>query len=268
MIKLEGLKGQNISFIDIKSFIFSGGEVSVKLPYIIKFDRMILTAYIKNSDELMKVVMIKDALDRSGVNNVELVMPYIPYARQDRVCSDGESLSISVFARMINSCNFKSVTVNDSHSSAALMLIDRVVEIEQRSNIHNPVFKDRLDTLDNIVVVAPDAGANKKSEAIAKDLVAPFIQCLKTRDMATGKLSGFKCLATKDEIEGRDVVIFDDICDGGGTFLGLEKVISELDPASISVFFTHGIFSNTEQYLEMKKVFKYVDAVFPWHDID
>ena len=84
MIKLE----------DIDSLVFNGGEVHVKnVPEI-----DILFAKIRNSEDLMKLLLVTDAHKREYGHNFKLLMPYIPYARQDRVANEGEALSIKVFS--------------------------------------------------------------------------------------------------------------------------------------------------------------------------
>jgi len=82
------------------TFVFPGGEVSVKLPEIIpirEVQECQVKAKITNSNDLMELLLAKNALDvKYGPIRYVLLIPYLPYARQDRVCNDGEALSIKV----------------------------------------------------------------------------------------------------------------------------------------------------------------------------
>jgi len=103
------------SEIKHESFIFSGGEVHVKLKEFFPYEPVTIVHRVNNSADLMKVVMSNDALEGAGHKEISLYMPYLPYARQDRVMSKGEPLSVKVLAQIINSCNFKKVTLLDPH---------------------------------------------------------------------------------------------------------------------------------------------------------
>jgi len=91
----------------------------------------------------------------------------------------------------------------------------------------------------DIYVVAPDAGATKRCERFAKAVgAAGVIQCLKKRDTKTGQLSGFTCTA---DVSGKKLLILDDICDGGGTFVGLASELFTAKQLDLAV--VHGIFT-------------------------
>ena len=99
---------------------FPGGEIRVRLTSEYSSDSMVrIKAVILNSDDVMTLVMLTDALRTAGVENIRLTMPYIPYARQDRVCNKGEAFSLRVFARIINALEFQSVVVWDAHSEVS-----------------------------------------------------------------------------------------------------------------------------------------------------
>ena len=101
---------------------FPCGEVFVKLDT----DKIIgdtslspivvIKKLITSSDDIMEILMLNDALHRAGIPFVSLQIPYVPYSRQDRVMTNGESLSIKVFADLINSCEFVSVEIQDPYS--------------------------------------------------------------------------------------------------------------------------------------------------------
>lgn len=84
--------------------------------------------------EVMQLALLKDAISRYFVGltpKFELVLPYLPYARQDRVMVDGESFSLKVFCNMINSMGFDSVEIHDCHSDVGVSLLNNVVNVPQ-----------------------------------------------------------------------------------------------------------------------------------------
>lgn len=221
-------------------FIFPGGEVSVRL---LESDRLhdcskvLVVADLQSAKDIIELFMITDAIRRVVPTiKINLTIPYIPYARQDRVSVEGEALSISVFAKLINAQNYETVTVWDPHSDVSTALIDRAVILSQEVlACTTPIDWTRT------VLVAPDAGAAKKIYKLAKLVGSKVITASKERDSITGKIS-----ATKIDIKGlekRNFLIVDDICDGGRTFTELAKVMREQGASKIDLYVTHGIFS-------------------------
>ena len=110
-----------------KIFNFPGGEVQVSLQEFIgkTSEKVTITARISSSDDVMALLMTNDAVERQckGMKSKHLIIPYLPYSRQDRVCNPGEALSVKVFAQFINSMNFDSVTTYDAHSDVGPPLL-------------------------------------------------------------------------------------------------------------------------------------------------
>ena len=248
------------SYIAIKFTMiqFKGGEMHIKLDNDIdysKFDKVIITNRFRNGDDIMKVLIAKDALQRKGVKYFELVMPYIPYARQDRQCDDGESFTLKVFTDLINSAKFDKVYVVDAHSDVAPALINNCV------NIPNYYYVQEAYYLQNdgneVILISPDSGANKKCNKLFDNVkvFSNFVKCDKKRDVSTGELSGFEVFC--DDLKGKTCIIVDDICDGGRTFIGIAKKLKKKNAGDIYLFVTHGIFSYGTDELKMsfKKVF-------------
>ena len=244
--------------LGFKSFTFPGGEIGVKFdqepirPFGNKHELTIVLR-AKDASDLIELAMVKDAIQRQfHPTIVNLILPYIPYARQDRVCDAGESFSLKVFAGYLNYLNFNKVTVYDPHSDVAPALIDRVEVITQTRTIENfSVLWSKLRFADEKpLIVSPDSGANKK---VTKTAVAAchanFIQCDKVRELSTGKIIKTVVHAEKEQLLGREVIILDDICDAGATFIELAKVLKEKGAASVGLYVTHGIFSRGLDHL-------------------
>lgn len=217
---------------------FPGGEVMIRLNQ--KFnhtDKVEVIAHLKNSEDVMALLLTVDAVRREDSSvSISLSLPYVPYARQDRVCNEGESLSIAVMASLINSCNFSKVEIIDPHSDVTPALINNVI-IKTQESIFRSVYQSWKDTW----IIAPDAGAYKKSHKFAQSVgAAGVISCNKVRDVKTGKIEGVSCL---EDVSGKHLLVLDDICDGGRTFIEVASLLKELGCGSIDLAVTHGIFS-------------------------
>jgi ribose-phosphate pyrophosphokinase len=227
----------------IKFHTFSGGEEHVNVAGIYPGDPVTITARIDSSTEFMRLLLLTDAIKRIGVKEITLQMPYIPYARQDRVCANGDAFSLKIFANLINQQGYKKVFVTDAHSSVSTALIDNVVEVDQAFFVDLIYDKNR----DFEYIIAPDAGASKKATNFAKMYSSRIgntidvVQALKVRDTSNGNITQTQIL--HDDFDGKSCLIVDDICDGGATFIELTKKLKEKNAGKVGLFVTHGIFS-------------------------
>lgn len=248
-IKLQDTYGKDIDFGVTK---FPGGEINVKVRgFKTNPGRVTIIALIKSSDDLMTVLLLKDAIDRvePGVS-VHLNMKYMPYARQDRVCDRGEAFSLGVVAKIINNSGFDRVYVEDPHSDVTPALLNNCVVLPQHEIIKEyyttsgQKFKDYCS---NALLISPDAGANKKISLVAKALgKESFIRADKVRNTQTGEISHTQVYG---RVQNQDCLIVDDICDGGATFIALAKALKFIDAKRVGLFVTHGIFSKGKQHL-------------------
>lgn len=241
--------------IDYKRFTFPAGEVGIKINSYFSENHVIgLLVQFQNSDDIIALMMIVDALRRMKPKvKIVLYAPYIPYARQDRVMTHGESLSIKVFADIINSLNFEQVGILDPHSDVTSALIERCSIVTNQSDIFKEPFGDKFGDWANYTIIAPDAGAQKRAEKFAKDVGAKrVVSAIKSRDVSTGKITSIKLT---ENVSGDKVVVVDDLIDGGGTFIGLAESLKECAEKHLIV--THGIFSKGYDV-----VLEHYDSVF------
>ena len=234
--------------IGINSFLFPAGEVGLKLDkndygFKVGATSFTITENVINSDALIRIAMAKDALERVVGKDrpIHLFIPYFPYSRQDRVCDGGEAFSLKVVADYINNLGFDSVIVADPHSLVTEALIDNIRVISQ-FDIFQKWEDLKVRVFDGLQFVSPDAGSNKKTSEIAGYFGhTEFIRADKLRDLTNGKIKEIKVYA--DDLQGRDVIIADDICEKGGTFIGLTKELKRLGAGKVILYVTHGIFS-------------------------
>jgi ribose-phosphate pyrophosphokinase len=228
---------------EIEFFVFSGGEVSVKVPPMSPNTYCVIFALLKTSEDVMKLLLVKDALDQQmNTGSISLNMPYIPYARQDRVCNFGESFSLKVFCKLINSCNFETVWVQDPHSDVAPALLNNV-HVTSQTSLAYAQLKNKIKSADrgNVIICAPDGGALKKAFSLGQRLGCEVISAEKVRNLSDGKI-----LSTKvhcDDLTGKTVWMVDDIADGAMTFIKLAEALLDKGAKEVNLWVTHGIFS-------------------------
>jgi ribose-phosphate pyrophosphokinase len=222
---------------------FPAGETLVRIEDEGR-KRTIVSAHIDlhftGNDDIVNLMLLVDAVRNAYlVEYIYLYMPYLPYARQDRVCAPGESLSVKVVCNIINSLKFDRVFVTDVHSDVGVALLDNVVHKPQAEVAY---FCAEAMRRDSTVLVSPDAGANKKVLNFAKHYGFPEVRRAdKLRDPLTGAIED--TIVYSEHIGSKNFLIVDDICDGGRTFIELAKKLRPLTDGEIYLYVTHGIFS-------------------------
>ncbi len=245
-----------------KSFTFSGGEPHIKIETDFDHSEAItVTQRINSFNDLGLLCLTVDALKRMDVKLGALVIPYFPAARQDRLMIPGEPLSVKVYADIINGFGFEKVMVLDPHSEVTPALLDRCHVVT-----NNDFIQEVIQLIGNeVILISPDGGALKKIYKVSEFLGGvPVVECSKSRDVKTGKLTGFKVYA--DDLEGKDCLIVDDICDGGGTFLGLATELKNKNAGNLYLAITHGIFN--KGFDELKEAFKHIYTTDSFKEIN
>jgi ribose-phosphate pyrophosphokinase len=216
---------------------FSGGEIQVRFDGAVSKD-VIIDATLDSSDALMELFLLTDAIRRRPVppRAIHLRAPYLPYARQDRVCSPGEALSLRVICDLINAQNYASVEVWDVHSNVALALLDNV------RNVPAYAFLRNLKSMEHPpILVAPDKGAVERVLDVSKTTGATMVRADKVRNTATGEITD--TVVYSGLVGDADFLIVDDICDGGRTFIELARKLRPLTAGKVMLYVTHGIFA-------------------------
>ena len=229
-------EGEQIVF---KSFLFAGGEPHIKIqPGFDPTHPVRIAQRLNSFQDLGLLCLAVDALRRMGVRHIEAFTPYFPAARQDRVMVPGEPLSVKVYADLINALHLERVTVFDPHSEVTPALLENC---DVQSN--HDFIKQVLAQLPAApLLISPDGGALKKIYKLSEYLGGQaVVECSKSRDVKTGQLTGFKVYA--DDLQGQACLIVDDICDGGGTFIGLAEALKAKNAGPLYLAVSHGIFS-------------------------
>ncbi len=174
----------------------------------------------------------------------------------------GEPFSLKVFADLINSQNYEKVHILEPHSDVAGALINNLEEIFPYYLLKvNDYVKTEFG---GFTLLAPDGGALKKIYKQAQIIKynGDILCATKVRDVTNGKILKTEINANNEQIIGKNLIILDDICDGGRTFVELAKILKEKGAAKVILVIAHGIFSAGED--EMKK---YIDKVYTTNSI-
>lgn len=225
--------------IIFEAFTFAGGEPHIKIKPDFDVTEQVMISHRLNSfNDLGLLCVAVDALRRMKVKEINAFIPYFPAARQDRVMVGGEPLTVKVYADIINATQLSKVTVFDPHSEVTPALLNNCEVIPNHAFI-----KKAIEHIgETPLLISPDGGALKKIYKVSEYLGGvEVVECSKSRDVKTGKLSGFKVYA--DDLQGKDCLIVDDICDGGATFIGLAQELKKKNAGKLYLAISHGIFS-------------------------
>lgn len=191
--------------------------------------------YYDNDRELIALIYLTKHLNAHGVKDISLFMPYIPNARQDRVKTAEDIFTLKYFAEIINSLNFDSVTVLDPHSSVSEALINNIRIKTPKGNVLKVIEIIEKYEGEKPFMFYPDEGASKRYSGM---VTLPYAFGIKKRDWQTGKIQGLDVSGGCD-VKGKNVLIVDDICSRGGTFMFSAQKLKELGAANIYLYVSH-----------------------------
>jgi len=190
----------------------------------------------EDEGEFFHLIQLKTLLDCYGCKTI-LYLPYLPYGRQDKEISNEATFALWPFAKFINFLGFDRVTIMDPHSRVSTNLI-------LNSEASYPMLAPlkAIEGTGANTICYPDAGAAKKYPGIYRYLKDyNTVLGKKVREPLTGNITGFDIEGeiTKDS----SVLIIDDICDAGGTFIGLTDLLLKKGAKSVCLYVTHGLFT-------------------------
>ena len=204
-----------------------------------------LQANIKNSDDLIKLILAKSLVDKANLlvkRPVILSLPYVPYMRSDRAMSDISVGGLKTIAPIINNLNFDRVVISDPHSDVTEALLNNAV-IKSQSDLFHLYLQFNPEILTGIdYVISPDAGALKKVSKCVELIHKPHIEAFKVRELSTNKIIKTSVNASKEELKGKTILAIDDILEYGGTLRELAKTLKEdYGVAKVIAYVTHGV---------------------------
>jgi ribose-phosphate pyrophosphokinase len=163
------------------------------------------------------------------------VIPYLGYARQDKQFMPGEVVSLGVISHLLRSCGVLRVTTVDIHSAEGLALFPMPTYSVSAIPSLSQYFKKNLN-LSSPVVISPDFGSSRRTEAFATLYGAEHLQFAKERDRVTGEV---KIDAGELNVKGRDIIIVDDMISTGGTIRAAAERLRQAQASRIVVGCVH-----------------------------
>ena len=189
------------------------------------------------TDNLFELLMMIDAAKRASAHRVIAVMPYFGWARQDRKDKPRVSIGAKLVANMLHAAGCDRVMTCDLHADQIQGFFDVPVDHIYASAVFLPYLQN--PNIENLAIAAPDMGGAKRANAYARFLQCPVIICHKSREKANvvGSITAI------GEVEGKNVVIVDDMIDTAGTLAKAANVLKEMGALSVRACATHAVFS-------------------------
>lgn len=240
---------------EFKHWVFPGGEVGVKFEFNDSgLDHFLIRWKVENKNNLhQEFFIVANAVDaiRQKYSNADITLwiPYYPYARQDRVCHEGESHAMKVFESLLGTLPVTELIVRDLHSNTNSIDLGKVPQWLCLSNFPTDQYQ---------FLVAPDKGASEKVKQCMEVCQNAEFHITMNKVRQDGKVIHEPYQPMK--AYGYRGLVVDDICDGGATFISVAKAIKENNPhAKLDLYVTHGIFSKglDELALYYNKIFCY-----------
>ena len=242
-MEIFSLDGKN-PFIEFRTSKFPDGQQSVTITdFSPETNKALIRIRLTNFRDLELLICATAALKGLGIKDISVFIPYFLGARSDRKFEKGGSNYIKdVIAPIINLQGYSNVQVLDPHSDvieACINNFNKTDNLQFTKMCIRDILGDNL-TKNDITIISPDAGALKKIYDIAafNYNIEDVVVATKHRDIKTGKILSTN-VPLEDKHSKKTFVIFDDICDGGRTFVEIAKVVKEKYPEnkySLSIF--------------------------------
>ena len=239
----EGPEDEHIVLGDLEVDKFSDGEFQPSYKDSVRGATVfIIQSTFPPADNLMELLLCIDAAKRASADKVIAVMPYFGWARQDRKDRPRVSIGAKLVANLLRAAGADRIMTCDLHADQIQGFFDIPVDHIYASNVFTKAISESTK-LKDLAIAAPDMGgakrANSYSKYFSKRRDCPVIICHKTRERAN-VVSEIKAIG---EVEGKDVVIVDDMIDTAGTLCKAADVLKKLGAKSVRACASHGVLS-------------------------
>jgi ribose-phosphate pyrophosphokinase len=217
---------------------FSDGEFAVSYEESIRGqDIFLVQSTFPSSDNLMELLLMIDAAKRASARTINAVIPYFGWARQDRKDKPRVSIGAKLVADLLSAAGVNRVITMDLHADQIQGFFDVPVDHLYASNVIIPYLQSL--NLDNLVIASPDVGGSKRANTYAKYLGCPLVLCNKTRARANVVAS----MQIIGDVEGKNVVIIDDMVDTAGTITKAADLMKENGALTVRACASHCVMS-------------------------
>ncbi len=224
--------------IAVASRIFPDGESYVRLEGNVQGEHVAIvqTTCAPQDTRLMQLAFLASAAKRNGAKKVTAVVPYLAYARQDKIFLSGETISIEAIAAMLKAAGTDQLITINVHSEPALKLFPFPAKTISAIPLLAKYFVKK--GVKKAFVLSPDKGAMYIAQQAQTVLGGEVGALQKQRDRYTGQTTQ---TAQGLDVKGKTVIIFDDIISTGGTIVGAAKILKENGAAHVYTACVHGL---------------------------
>lgn len=217
---------------------FSDGEFSPSFDESVRgCDVFIIQSTFAPSDNLMELLLLIDAAKRASAHYITAVIPYFGFARSDRKDKPRVSIAAKLVANLLSAAGVTRVVTMDLHAPQIQGFFDIPVDHLDPSSLFVPYIETL--NLPKITIAAPDMGGVNRSRGYAKYFNAEMVICDKQRK----KANEVDTMTVIGEVEGRDIILVDDIVDTAGTLTKAAEMLFDKGARSVRAFCTHAVLS-------------------------
>ena len=233
---------------------FSDGEFQPALVESVRGRRIfIIGSTFPNSDNLMEMLLMLDAAKRASARHITAVIPYFGWARQDRKDRPRVAIGAKLVANLLQAAGATRIMTMDLHADQIQGFFEKPVDHLYASTIFLPYLKSL--NLTNVTVASPDMGGSKRAYAYSKYLESDVVICYKQRL----KANVIDTMELIGEVEGRHVILVDDMIDTGGTLTKAADLMIEKGALSVRAVCTHPILSGRAyEHIENSKLLELI----------
>lgn len=217
---------------------FSDGEIQTSYEETVRgSDVFIIQSTIPPTENLFELLLMIDAAKRASAHQIIAVLPYFGFARQDRKDQPRVAIGAKMVANLLSAAGATRIITMDLHADQIQGFFDFPVDHLYASSIFLPYIQSL--NLPNLTMAAPDMGGAKRANAYAKFLKSDVVICYKQR----AKANVIESMTVIGDVEGRDIILVDDLVDTGGTLTKAADMMMDKGASSVRAFCTHAVLS-------------------------
>jgi ribose-phosphate pyrophosphokinase len=234
--KIANAYGEPLGTVNYQQF--SDGEMSPFIGESVRgHDVFIVQSTFAPADNFMELLLMIDAAKRASALNVNVIIPYFGYARQDRKDKPRVAIAAKLIANLLSAAGANRIMTCDLHADQIQGFFDIPVDHLDGNYIFVPYLKSL--NLQNIIFATPDVGGIKRARSFAKFFNADLAVCDKYRKEAN-KVESMRLIG---EVEGKDVILIDDLVDTAGTICKAAALLKEKGANTVRAICTHPVLS-------------------------